>query len=64
MKEYNENEPSEYLMYLDANNLYGWAIWLSQYLPYDSFKWLRDEELNKTDLGKYKEDSREGLVLE
>ena len=62
MKEYNENEPSKYLMYLDANNLYGWAM--SQYLPYGSFKWLSDEELNKIDLGKYKEDSREGLVLE
>ena len=62
MKEYNENEPSKYLMYLDANNLYGWAM--SQYLLYGSFKWLSDEELNKTDLGKYKEDSREGLVLE
>ena len=49
-------------MYLDANNLYGWAM--SQYLPYGSFKWLSDEELNKIDLGKYKEDSREGLVLE
>ena len=62
MKEYNENEPSKYLMYLDANNLYGWAM--SQYLPYCSFKWLSDEELNKIDLGKYKEDSGEGLVLE
>ena len=62
MKEYNENEPSKYLMYLDANNLYGWAM--SQYLLYGSFKWLSDEELNKIDLGKYKEDSREGLVLE
>ena len=62
MKEYNENEPSKYSMYLDANNLYGWAM--SQYLQYGSFKWLSDEELNKIDLGKYKEDSREGLVLE
>ena len=62
MKEYNEDEPSKYLMYLDANNLYGWAM--SQYLPNGSFKWLSDEELNKIDLGKYKEDSREGLVLE
>ena len=62
MKEYNENKPSKYLMYLDANNLYGWAM--SQYLPYGSFKWLSDEKLNKIDLGEYKEGSRERLVLE
>ena len=37
---------------------------MSQYLPYGSFKWLSNEELNKIDLGKYKEDSGEGLVLE
>ena len=58
----DENEPSKYLMYLNANNLYGWAM--SQYLPYGSFKWLSDEELNKIDLGKYKEDSNDGLILE
>ena len=37
---------------------------MSQYLPYGSFKWLSDEELNKIDLGKYKEDSNDGLILE
>ena len=31
MKEYNEKAPSKYIMYLDANNFYGWAI--SHYLP-------------------------------
>ena len=62
MEGYNEKKPSKYIMYLDANSLYGWAM--SQYLPYGSFKWLSDEELNKIDLGKYKEDSRERLVLE
>ena len=31
MKEYDEKAPSEYIMYLDANNLYGWAM--RQYLP-------------------------------
>ena len=62
IESYNENEPSKYLMYLDANNLYGWAM--SQYLPHGSFKWLSNEELNKIDLGKYKEDSNDGLILE
>ena len=26
MKEYDEKAPSKYIMYLDANNLYGWAV--------------------------------------
>ena len=36
MKEYDEKSPSKYIMYLDANNLYGWAM--SQYLPTGDFK--------------------------
>ena len=31
MKKYDEKLPSKYIMYLDANNLYDWAM--SQYLP-------------------------------
>ena len=59
MKNYNPEEASKYIMYLDANNLYGWAM--SQYLPTGGFKWLTEEEV---DLSKYNDESEKGLVLE
>ena len=61
MKEYDEKAPSKYIMYLDANNLYGWAM--SQYLPTGNFKWMTDKEISKTNLGKYKAEGKEGLIL-
>ena len=62
MKEYNEKAPSKYLMYLDANNLYGWAM--SQYLPTGNFKWMTKKKISKLDLAKYKENSKKGFILE
>ena len=62
MKTYDEKAPSKYIMYLDANNLYGWAM--SQYLPTGGFKWLAKNQIDKIDLAKYKEDSNKGLILE
>ena len=62
MKEYDEKAPSKYIMYLDANNLYGWAM--SQYLPTGNFKWMTDKEISKINLGKYKADGKKGLILE
>ena len=38
MKDYNRDKPSSYVQYLDANNLYGWAM--SQKLPTHGFKWV------------------------
>ena len=48
MKNYDKNKKSSYIQYLDANNLYGWAM--SQKLPANGFKWIkntskRDEKL-------------------
>ena len=62
MKNYDEKAPTKYIMYLDANNLYGWAM--SQYLPTGNFKWLSQNQIEKTNLGKYTENSKKGLILE
>ena len=40
MKNYDKNNESSYLMYLDANNLYEWAM--SQRLPVNGFKWINN----------------------
>ena len=39
MKHYDKNKESSYIQYLDAKNLYGWAM--SQKLPVDGFKWKK-----------------------
>ena len=43
MKNYDKNKESSFLMYVDANNLYGWAM--SKKLPVDGFKWVDDLKL-------------------
>ena len=40
METYNEEDESKFLMYLDANNLYGWTM--SQPLPNGEFEWVED----------------------
>ena len=42
---FNKNKLNKYLMYLDANNLYGSAM--SEKLPIHSFKWLTSGEMEK-----------------
>ena len=36
IKSYDSSKKSKYIIYLDANNLHGWAM--SQLLPYGRFK--------------------------
>ncbi|CAH0555084.1 unnamed protein product [Brassicogethes aeneus] len=55
---FDGSKPSNYLLYLDVNNLYGWAM--SQYLPYGGFKWA-DPNLDVTQIP---DDAPEGYFLE
>ena len=66
LPDYNPELDDSYLMYLDANNLYGWAM--SERLPTGNFKWLNNlpdtpEEIEFF-LSKYTEDSDKGIILE
>ena len=66
MKDYdgskcNSIEESVYIIYLDANNLYGWAM--AQYLPYGEFKWLSKKQIDEFDLNLVKENSSMGYIL-
>ena len=45
---FNSNEPTKYIQYLDANNLYGWAM--SKPLPTHGFKWMKVNELETWEL--------------
>ena len=40
VKNYDKNIESSYLIYLDENKLYGWAM--SQKLPANGFKWKKN----------------------
>ena len=62
MKNYNPEEKDRYIMYQDANNLYGWAM--SQYLPTRGFSWITDKEIKKINLEKYTDDCKKGFIAE
>ena len=62
--EYDKNKPTKYLQYLDANNLYGWAM--SQPLPTGEFRWVEfGEDRNpKTIVEKLVAKKNYGYLLE
>ena len=63
MKNYYENKESAFLIYVDANNLYGWAM--CKKLPVSDFKWADDLSIFTEEfLKNYDENSDKGYVLE
>ena len=42
--EFGPAEESKFISYLDANNLYGWAM--SKQLSTPGFEWMTDDELD------------------
>ena len=61
MKDFDKTKPSTYIHYLDANNLYGYAM--SQKLPTHGFKWI-DVDVPKVKKLLKKKDTKIGYLFE
>ena len=59
LKSWDPKQESKHIIYLDANNLYNYAM--SKYLPSSGFKWIDLKELS---LNKYSSNNLKGCVLE
>ena len=62
MKNYNKNEESSYIQYLDANDLYDWAM--SKKLPVNEFKWLDSNKITEEFIKNYNESDKKRYILE
>ena len=55
---YDDGQPNNYLMYLDANNLYGWAM--SQKMPCGEFDCMTEQQLRDFDVTLIEENLKLG----
>ena len=60
MKNFDPELKSSFIVYLDANNLYGWAM--SKPLPVGKFEWMTEEELENWE--EFVEEEGVGCILE
>jgi hypothetical protein len=60
MSTYDDSKPTSFITYLDANNLYGWAM--SQSLPNGNFKWENPNNFN-VDIIKSLSDEKDTKIL-
>lgn len=55
-------KPTSFIIYKDANNLYGHAM--SQPLPIGDFKWMPEREIASFDVSTVTDDADTGFILE
>ena len=60
LKYYDRSKPTSYIQYLDAYNLYGWAM--SQPLPTGELKWLKN--VDSLNIHSIRPDFKRGYILE
>lgn len=61
MNDFDQTKDNKYLMYLDANNLYGYSM--MQHLPIDNFVWC-DETFSTDQILNIPDDSSNGYIFE
>ena len=61
LSDYDSKQPSKYIMYLDANNLYGYSM--IQSLPVDNFQWA-DEVFDENKILKMTDDQATGYIFD
>ena len=61
LHDYDPDKETSYILYLDANNLYGWAM--SQPLPVGNFRWMRTMPTEKQ-IMSWQAKRKTGFILE
>ena len=62
MKDYDSTRESSFIIYLDANNLYGWAM--QQPLPFKNFRFMSESELTFEFIMALPEEGPVGCIIE
>lgn len=60
--DYDPAQELSYIVYVDANNLYGWAM--SQNLPIDQFSWLSEKEWQDINWTQLDQELEYGYIIE
>lgn len=59
---YDKTKPHNFIISIDANNLYGFSM--SSYLPLKNFRWLNEEEIDNLDILNISDKNQIGYILE